>query len=452
MLKIKQRKHNEFLKPTIALSIPIMLQALLVNGVTFADTLMIGQLGEISIAAVGVASQLFFLVTMFLYGISSAGGIFISQFWGAQDKRGIQKVLGLSFIFTLITCGLIAILSTLFPSIIMKIFTQDQNVINGGNTYLKIVGFSYILTGFSFMYAVGLRSTGDAKTPLIISIVSLSVDVIGNYLLIFGIGIFPELGIAGGAISTSLSRIVELILYIIITNKKKDCPVKFSFKYSLDFDKSFVKRFFNTAIPVVINDIMWSLGMVCYKVAYSKIGTEALAAVQIIESINNLFFVTIQGFSGAVAIILGNMIGAKRENKAKDYANFSLVFSLITGVLIGLLIAISSSSFVSLFHINKEVSNIAEKSLFMIALLMPIKFLTMDQVLGLLRGGGDTKYSLYLEMCSIWLVGVPMAFLGVLVFHLPLPYIYLLVGTEEITKMIFGFQRIHSGKFIHKLI
>ena len=452
MLKIKQREHSEFLKPTIALSIPIMLQALLVNGVTFVDTLMIGQLGEISIAAVGVASQLFFLVTIFLYGVSSAGGIFISQFWGAQDKRGIQKVLGLSFIFTFITCGLIAILSTLFPSTIMKIFTQDQNVINGGNTYLRIVGFSYVLTGFSFMYAVGLRSTGDAKTPLIISIVSLSVDVIGNYLLIFGIGIFPELGIAGGAISTSISRLVELILYIIITNRQKDCPVKFSFKYSLDFDRIFVKRFFNTAIPVVINDILWSLGMVCYKIAYSKIGTEALAAVQIIESINNLFFVTIQGFSGAVAIILGNMIGEKKENKAKAYANFSLVFSLITGVLIGLLITISSSSFVSLFHINNEVNNIAIKSLLMIAILMPVKFLTMDQVLGLLRGGGDTKYSLYLEMCSIWLVGVPMAFLGVLVFHLPLPYIYLLVGTEEITKMIFGLQRIHSGKFIHKLV
>lgn len=452
MLKIKQKAHYEFLKPTIALSIPIMLQALLVNGVTFADTLMIGQLGEISIASVGVASQLFFLVSMFLYGISSAGGIFISQFWGAQDRRGIQKVLGITFIFTIIVCGLIAIFSTIFPSYIMKIFTKDLNVINGGNTYLKIVGFSYVLSGLSFMYAVGLRSTGDAKTPLIISIVSLSVDVLGNYLLIFGIGIFPELGIAGGAISTSLSRVVELVLYIIVTNKKANCPVKFSFKYSLDFDKVFVKRFVNTAIPVVINDIMWSLGMVCYKVAYSKIGTEALAAVQIIESINNLFFVTIQGFSGAVSIILGNMIGAKQEKKAMKYANFSLIFSLLTGILVGLLIIVSSKTFVSLFHINEVVKSIALKSLFMIALLMPVKFLTMDQVLGLLRGGGDTNYSLYLEMFSIWLVGVPMAFIGVLLFKLPLPYIYLLVGTEEITKMIFGFKRIHSGKFIHKLI
>ena len=449
MLNIKK---NEFLKPTIALSTPIMLQALLVNGVSFADTLMIGQLGEVSIAAVGVASQLFFLVTMFLYGVSSAGGIFISQYWGARDKKGIQKVLGLSIIFTLITCGIVSLLSTIFPSVIMKIFTQDPNVISGGNTYLRIVGFSYVLTGISFMYSVGLRSTGDAKTPLVISLISLSVDVIGNYLLIFGIGIFPELGIAGGAISTSLSRIVELVLYLIITNKRADCPVKFSFKYSLDFDIAFVKKFFTTAIPVVINDIMWSLGMVCYKIAYSKIGTEALAAVQIIESINNLFFVTIQGFSGAVAILLGNMIGAQKEHKARSYARFSLIFSVITGAIVGIVIALAAPIFVSLFHINLEVSNIAIKSLYILAILMPIKFLTMDQVLGLLRGGGDTKYSLYLEMCSIWLVGVPMAFIGVLVFNLPLQYIYLLVGTEELIKMLFGFTRIHSGKFIHKLI
>jgi len=452
MTKFSAKERNIFLKQTIALSIPIIIQMLLINGVTFADTLMIGQLGETSIAAVGVASQMFFLVTMFLYGITSAGGIFFSQFWGAKDKHGVQKVLGIIIVFSVIICGIAALLSTLFPSVVMKIFTKDASVIESGSTYLRIVGFSYILSAISFSYAVGLRSVGDAKTPLMISMISLSIDVIGNYLLIFGIGSFPELGIAGAAISTSVSRIVEVLLYWIITTFRKDCPIKFSFKYSLNFNRAFIKRFFKIALPVVFNDILWSVGMVCYKIAYSKIGTDALAAVQVIESINNLFFVSISGLGSAVAIIVGTKIGENKEEEAHLFTIFSLFFAIILGLLVGILIFIISPIFVQQFNINADVSEMAINSLKVLAILQPLKALTMVEVVGILRGAGDATYSMLLEMGSIWLIGVPVAFISVLIFEMPLPLIYLMVGSEEITKLFIGLKRIKSKKYIHNLV
>lgn len=452
MTKFSAKERNIFLKQTIALSIPIIIQMLLINGVTFADTLMIGQLGETSIAAVGVASQMFFLVTMFLYGITSAGGIFFSQFWGAKDKHGVQKVLGIIIVFSVIICGIAALLSTLFPHIVMKIFTKDVSVIESGSTYLRIVGFSYILSAISFSYAMGLRSTGDAKTPLMISLISLSIDVIGNYLLIFGIGSFPELGIAGAAISTSVSRIVEVLLYWIITTFRKDCPIKFSFKYSLNFNRAFIKRFFKIALPVVFNDILWSVGMVCYKIAYSKIGTDALAAVQVIESINNLFFVSISGLGSAVAIIVGTKIGENKEEEAHLFTIFSLFFAIILGLLVGILIFIISPIFVQQFNINADVSEMAINSLKVLAILQPLKALTMVEVVGILRGAGDATYSMLLEMGSIWLIGVPVAFISVLIFEMPLPLIYLMVGSEEITKLFIGLKRIKSKKYIHNLV
>ncbi|MCK9191120.1 MAG: MATE family efflux transporter [Sphaerochaetaceae bacterium] len=452
MTKFSAKERNIFLKQTIALSIPIIIQMLLINGVTFADTLMIGQLGETSIAAVGVASQMFFLVTMFLYGITSAGGIFFSQFWGAKDKHGVQKVLGIIIVFSVIICGIAALLSTLFPHIVMNIFTKDAAVIESGSTYLRIVGFSYILSAISFSYAMGLRSTGDAKTPLMISLISLSIDVIGNYLLIFGIGSFPELGIAGAAISTSVSRIVEVLLYWIITTFRKDCPIKFSFKYSLNFNRAFIKRFFKIALPVVFNDILWSVGMVCYKIAYSKIGTDALAAVQVIESINNLFFVSISGLGSAVAIIVGTKIGENKEEEAHLFTIFSLFFAIILGLLVGILIFIISPIFVQQFNINADVSEMAINSLKVLAILQPLKALTMVEVVGILRGAGDATYSMLLEMGSIWLIGVPVAFISVLIFEMPLPLIYLMVGSEEITKLFIGLKRIKSKKYIHNLV
>lgn len=427
------------------------MQALLVNSVSFVDTLMIGQLGSISIAAVGVASQLFFLITMILNGISSGAGIFISQYWGAKNERGIQRTLGISFTFTTLIIGLIAIFSTLKPEALMHLFTEDSSIVESGIIYLRIVGISYIFSGLSFIYAIGFRSTGDTKTPLTISVIALSIDIIGNYLLIFGIGIFPELGIAGGAISTSVSRFVELILYIFITNKRKGCPIKFSFKYSFSFDRASVKKFFKTTSPVIINHLFWAIGFICYKIAYAKIGSDALASVQIVSSIENLFLILIQGYAGAVAIITGHLIGAEEMEELELYSNISLRFSLVAGILVALLLVILAPVFVGLFKIEPHIHDLSVQALKMVALKLPIVSINIAAIVGILRASGDTKFPMYVELGTIWLIGVPLAFFAVIVLNVSLPQAYLLASVEEFVKLCLEVKRIKSRNYIKNL-
>lgn len=447
----KRSEMITYLKSAILLGTPIMFQGLLYNGGTFLDTLMIGQLGEASIAAVGVASQLYFFIILFFFGVSSGSSIFIAQYWGAGDRVGIQKVLGIGMLLNGSVSILIALVSTFFPSVIMHLFSYDPLVVSQGNSYLRVVGFSYVFTGISFFWALSFRSTGNTKTPLMISILCVSLNALGNYLLIFGIGIFPELGVSGAAISTSISRFIELMIYVVITNRKKDNPMKLNFRVAFKFEKVFVKKFFLTCAPVIINEIFWALGMIFYKIAYSKIGTQALAAVQVVEAINNLFFVIVQGIANSTAIIIGIKIGKGDERLARLYAKYSMYLSLLSGFVISLLIIFISPQFLKLFNVSIAVSLLAVNCMYVIAFLAPIKATNTNIVVGVLRSGGDTKYSMFLEMGSVWLVGVPFAFLGSMVFNLSLPQIYLLVGCEEITKFIFGTLRIKSGKWYNNL-
>jgi putative MATE family efflux protein len=451
MNDLQKKDYSNFIKSAFTLGTPIMIQQLLSNMATFTDTLMIGQLSEASIAAVGVASQLFFLVILFLFGVSSGSAIFIAQFWGAKDEEGIQKVLGLGLTLSVLVSAIVGIVSTLNPSILMNLFSTDLAVIEQGSIYLRLVGFSYVFTSISFVFSIGFRSVGDSKTPLLISLVSSAVNVLGNYLLIFGIGIFPEMGVAGAAISTSISRLLEVATYLILTNVKKDCPMKLNFKLAFNFDKEFTKRYFITCAPVIINEVFWSFGMVFYKIAYSKIGTNALASVQVIESINNMFFVVMQGFASATAVLIGNKIGSGAEMEARLYSRLSSYLSLIVGLFVGILIALISPKFLLLFNISENVRQISLYSMYVIAALCPIKSFNNNMIVGVLRSGGDTKYSMYLEMGSVWIVGVPLAFLGSIILKLDLPLLYLLVGSEEITKFLFGMHRVKSGKWYNNL-
>ncbi|MCK9190126.1 MAG: MATE family efflux transporter [Sphaerochaetaceae bacterium] len=451
MTELNKIEYKRFTKSAIALGTPIMLQNLLSNIATLVDTLMVGQLGEASIAAVGVASQVFFLVILFLFGVSSGSAIFIAQYWGSKDKVGIQKVIGLGMSISVLMAFIVAVISTLNPTVLMNLFSTDAKVVQEGNNYLKCVGVSYIFTAISFIWAISFRSTGDAKTPLFISLGTSLLNVIGNYLLIFGIGIFPELGVTGAALSTAISRFVELVCYLIITNTRKNCPLKINFKIAFHFEKEFTKKFFKTCAPVIFNEVFWSLGMVCYKIAYSKIGTNALAAVQVIESINNIFFVVMQGFANATAILIGNKIGEGDEKEARLYSKLSSYLAIIVGVIVGILIAFFSPKFLTLFNLSESVILISIQCMFVIAFLCPIKSFNNNSIVGILRSGGDTKYSMYLEMGSVWLVGVPLAFIGAMYLNLGLPQLYFLVGCEEITKFLFGVHRVKSGKWYNNL-
>lgn len=447
-------KNKKFLKAMIAIALPITLQNLVASSVNMLDTLMITSLGEASLAAVGLANQVFFFYAVTIFGVATGSSIFLAQFWGKQDTKNIARILGITLAITSLL-GFIFTLGAFFiPEFIMKIFSKDPEVIRLGVDYLRIVSFSYIITGISFAYAVASRSIGQAKMPMVVSIVSFFTNLIFNYILIFGKFGFPQLGVKGAAYGTLIARAVEIVLILFaVYSRKKTNPLAHSIRNMTDWTGDFIKKYFKTASPVIINEAFWSLGTVLYSLAYAKIGTEAAAAVQILSTVQNIFMVLSRGLANACTVMVGNKIGADQEDEAVVYANNFMVLSTTLGLVLGIFLFFSTDLILVFFRNLSPGLYSASKNLLMISgVFFFIKSFNATMVVGVLRGGGDTKFSMMLEMASVWLVGVPLAFLGALVFKFPVYYVYLMVTLEEVIKAFVGLIRIKSKKWVTNVI
>jgi putative MATE family efflux protein len=440
----------EFFRRLIFLALPIMLQYLLVSSVSFIDTVMIGMVSEPAIAAVGLGNQMFFLMTLFFFGVSSGAAIFTAQYWGAGDRNSLHKVMGIALMFSYTGAFATFLLSVIFPDRIIQIFTDDPTVIALGADYIRIVALSYLFTAAVMVYSASLRSTGDAKTPLYISVCAMILNVLLNYLLILGKGGFPRLEVKGAAIATVIARGAEMVLLLMIIYRKQK-PAAAPLKLLFGFDSALVKKYIHTCLPVILNEVFWSLGMATYKVAYSRMGVQVIASVNVTESIQNLFFVVLSGITHASAILIGNRIGENDLGLAKKYASRLLLTGLTTGIALGALLAFFAPWLSLPFNLSDEVALMTTRSLLALGVLVPLKAYNMVLVVGVLRAGGDTRFSMFAELSGVWLIGVPCAFVGALLLHIPIWYLYLFVGLEEVFKFIAGVLRIKSGKWINRL-
>ena len=345
----KMWKDKDFFRAMFAIALPITLQNLIASSVNMLDTLMITSLGEASLAAVGLANQVFFFYSVTVFGVSTGSAVFIAQFWGKKDKDNIKKILGLSLSIASLIGVIFTIAALFIPNRIMMIFSKDPEVIRLGIEYLTIVSLSYIITGISFSYGVASRSIGDAKMPMVVSLISFVTNGIFNYLLIFGKLGLPALGIRGAAYGTLIARVVELtlVLYSIYSG---DGPLAASIKEMTNWNRNFVKRYIKTAYPVIVNEALWSLGTVLYSIAYAKIGTEAAAAVQILNTVQNLFMTITRGMGNACTVMVGNKIGAGEEEVAVEYANRFLIISVGLGLILGMGLYLTTDSILSIFN------------------------------------------------------------------------------------------------------
>lgn len=446
-------KNKDFFKVMMSIALPITLQNLIASSVNMLDTLMITSLGNESLAAVGLANQVFFFYSVTIFGVATGSSIFIAQFWGKKDTENIGKIMGISLAIVTLLGILFTLAALIVPEYIMKIFSNDSEVIRLGVDYLKIVSLSYIITGISFSYAVASRSIGQAKMPMVASMVSFTTNAVFNYLLIFGKLGLPQLGVKGAAYATVLARILEiaLILYSIYSNKNN--PLAQNIKAMTNWSKDFIKKYFKTAYPVILNEAFWSLGTVLYSLAYAKIGTEAAAAVQILSTVQNIFMVMTRGLANACTVMVGNKIGAEEENEAIEYANSFMILSVALGLILGILLFISTDAILLFFrNITPGLHESSKKLLIVAAFFFFVKSFNGTLIVGVLRGGGDTKFSMVLEMGAVWLVGVPLAFLGALVFKLPVYYVSILVNMEEVVKAVIGIPRIISKKWVTNVI
>lgn len=450
MLK-KLLGDKQFYRRMIAIAIPIALQNLISSSLNMMDTVIIGRLGEANIAAVGLANQFYFLLNLLLFGTYSGTSIFISQFWGKKDIQNIRRVLGIA-LFTGVSISIVFSAAAFFaPGFIMGIFSRDQVVINLGSKFLKIVSISFVIMSISFAFSFSSRSIGQVKLPTVISAISLGINSLLNYLMIYGALGFPALGIRGSAIATDIARLVEMVLLLSIIYKRKN-PLAASIHEMLDLKFEFIRTFFKKTIPVILNEGLWSLGTTMYSVAYARIGTDAIAAVQISGTIQNLFMVACFGLGNACAVMIGNEIGAKNEDKAISYAERYSIIGPTLGIILGTALVIAAPVILKLFNVSETVRYDAFRVLIVFAAVMSIKTFNIILVVGILRSGGDTLFSLFLEGGSMWIVGVPMAFLGALVWRLPVYWVTVLVALEEVIKASIGIPRVISKKWVGNVV
>ncbi|SCI34320.1 MULTISPECIES: MATE family efflux transporter [unclassified Romboutsia] len=446
------KENKTFYKLLISLCIPMIIQNLISSSVNVIDTVMISSLGESSVASIGVANQFFFLFNMTLYGITGGAGIFISQFFGKKDINNIRSVTGLSTILAFIVSCLFFLPALVSPKLIINIFSNDTEVIKLCIQYFSIIAFSYPIIAVSTVFSMGARGVRNPKLGMICSTIALGTNIILNYGLILGNFGLPALGVKGAAIATVIARIIELVLIVsYVYFIKKDYVLRFNLSDVKRIKSEFLKTFISKSLPIFLNDSLWAFGTVLYSVAYSKAGTSAIAASQIATSTGNFFIMTSVCIANGAAIMLGNELGADHIDKAIRYSKKFSILVTLTGLLFGILLIVNIPLLLKVFNVSKSLSPDIIKIFVIMGILMALKSFNTFIVIGVLRSGGDTKYSLFLELGCMWLVSLPLTFLAA--FNgAPIFMLVLLTYTEEIAKFLFGVPRALSKKWATNLV
>lgn len=440
-----------FLKKTLAITIPIALQGFLNTAINFVDTLMIGKLGETTIAAVGLANKIFFVFSLVVFGICSGSGVLAAQYWGKREIANIKRVLGLTMILSFLASLLFLIPAILNPQLVMRIFTPSEDSIEIGATYLLIVAFSYPLTAVTNSYVAILRGVNQVKAPVIISTVSIFVNVIFNYILIYGKFGAPALGVAGAAIATLLARVVECVALLVIVYKGKG-PVAAKIGEMFHYSREFLRKYFDTVTPVILNEFMWGLGVTMYALAYGRMGDAAMAAITITQTTEQILQVVSMSLCNAAAVILGNELGSGHLKEAEEHGRNFLFMQFMLSIIIGVICYFSRDFVISLFVVSEEVAGFIRLCFLSFIAYLPFKMMNAMNIVGVLRSGGDTKACLFLDCSGVWLIGIPMAFIGGLVLDLPIYIVYAMVLSEELYKFIFGFRRYRKKIWLRNIV
>ena len=438
-------------KSLFVIALPIILQNLMQSTVNMLDTLMVGQLGSVEIAAVGLGNQIYMLLNMVLFGISSGGAIFIAQFWGKKENSGIWKMEGVMFSFSIVIALIFTFASVFFPKFLIGLYSKDFHVIEIGARYLRIVAFSFPFFAMSFAFSMALRSTEHVKLPMVATMISLVLNAILNYLLIFGIGFFPSLGIVGAAIATCISRIVEcFILFIVAYSKKYEVASSVKNLFSFTFFE--VRKFIKIAFPVIINEAIWGLGTSMHSLIMGRTSTEAISAFNITGTISQITWVFFIGVGNAAGIIIGKKIGEGNETEARKYANTLSWFMPVMAIFIGLLLIPISKFLPFMFNVEANILVQAKLMLMILMCCYPLNAFNMCWVVGICRAGGDTVFAAIIDVCFMWIIAIPLA-ACVAYFTNVQPYIiYICLLSEQIFKAIVGFYRIKSGKWLHNVV
>ncbi len=445
-----QKSNFNYYRVIIRLLIPIAIQAFFNAALALVDNMFVGQIDETAVAAVSLAYQVFFILSLIYFGINSGSAIFSAQFWGKNDSDSIRKVVGLNLVINIGLGLIVTLLAELIPEAILGLYTRDQAVISAGAPYLRIYAIGYVFLGITQALYFTLRSTQNVKIPMVVNSLTLVVNTCLGYILIFGkFGIAP-MGIEGAAIANVIARTLEFIALFTILIATKSFLLK-DYKTLFPIHAEFVWRFLKLAAPVAVNELFWSVGISTINSIYAHISTEAAAATSIAFNIENLIFVPFLGVGNACAILIGNQIGAEDQPEAYRTAARSIRLAFFIAIGMGLIMFFSKDIILQIYQISAGTRESARLVITCLSIALLAKSLNIILIIGVLRGGGDTRFALGLEMATMWLYSVPAAWISANIFHLPVYWVVPIVLIEELLKSVITYSRFKTKKWIHQL-
>lgn len=441
-------RDKRFYRLLFSIALPIAVQNLITFMVSMVDTLMVGALGEIQLSAVSIANNLFFVLTILMFGLAGGSNIMISQYWGKGNVKTIHKILAIMYRVCLLITGIFIFIAVFLPKYFMGIFTTDKAVIEFGASYLRIVCIGYLFYSITNCTIIMLRSVKTVSISIIVYTASLVVNSILNWILIFGNLGAPELGIRGAAIATVCARITEfsiVLVFMFIYERK----IGIKLEHLLKLDKEILKDYVGLCTPVLCNELLWAIGASMISVIVGRMGTEVVAANSINGVAHQFVTVFIFGMSNATAVIIGNTIGEGKKEKAKEYAYSIGVFSVVMGCISGLMILLIKPFVVNFYNVSYSTKLIAMEIMTVTSGIIVFQSLASNFMMGVLRGGGDAKFVLINDLIFMWLVAIPGGFFVAFVLELPVALVFLVIKCDEILKSLTSVYRVISGKWVN---
>ena len=450
--------NRAFYKMVLALAVPMIIQNGITNFVNLLDNIMVGQLGTEQISGVGIANQLIFVYTLCLFGGLSGAGIFTAQYFGKSDVEGMRH----TFRFKLLLAAAITVIGTtvllLWGEPLISLFLTDDGksdpilTLHYGMQYMRYALIAQIPMAFSFVYSSTLRETGRTVPPMIAGVIAVFTNGICNYLFIFGIGIFPQLGVVGAAVGTIVARVVEFTVVVIWTHThKQHAPYVCGAYRSLRIPASLVAQISIKGLPLLANELLWSLGMTILNQCYSTRGLTAVAAINIATTISNLFNIFFLSMGSAVAIIVGNQLGAGQVEEAKDTDRKIIVFSCAICTVIGAVMVAVAPLITKTYNVTDDVKDLAAALIIIYAIMMPFNCFTHNCYFTL-RSGGQTLVTFLFDSAFVWGVNVPLAFILSRLTALPIIPLLVCCVAVDLIKCLIGLILLKTGIWAKRLV
>lgn len=454
------KKEPAFYKSVFTIAIPIALQSLISIGVNMLDTIMVGSLGDNPLSATSLANSFISIYHIFCMGLGMGASVLVSRYWGMkggpEDKNGsaghaLKMTVALMLRLTLLLAALFAIATLVMPETLMKMYTDEEEIITLGSVYFRYSVITYFFLGTSLVATIVLRSVGQVRLPLFVSIGAFLVNLIANYTFIFGHFGAPRMEVAGAALGTLIARIFEascIMGYLLLKDKR------ISFKLRDLFIKTgdLISEYIRICIPVLISDGILAIGSNSVSMVIGHLGGAFVAANAITSVTQQLSTVVISGVSQAGAIVTGQTLGSGEKDKTMSQGYLFLGLGLVLGLLSAIFITVLKNPIIASYdNVSEETVSIANELMLAISLVIVFQATNSIMTKGVLRGGGDTKVLMVADNVFLWIISIPLGILAGFVFKLPAFWIYVCLKSDQIIKTFWCIGRLRSGKWIKKI-